>query len=86
VATYRVVGLRADIAGLTEHIRSELPHLKLDADPELMSADERRQAAAVLQEALGRLGPVPVAPPASDAKAIAGSAPPSDADRRARSA
>jgi adenylate cyclase len=65
VATYRVVDLYA--VDETERIRSELPHLKLDADPELMSAEERRQAAALLQDALRRLGPAPVAPPAPKA-------------------
>ena len=60
VATYRVLDLFG--ADRTERIRSELPHLKLDADPELMSADERRQATKLLQEALHRLGPAPVAP------------------------
>jgi hypothetical protein len=58
VATYRVVDVRADErAG---RLRSELPHLRLDAEPELMSADERRQAAALLQETLERLGPRPL--------------------------
>ena len=59
VATYRVVGRHADLAERDERIRSELPHLTLDAAPEQMSADERRQAAALLQEALRRLGPCP---------------------------
>ena len=57
VATYRVVGLDAD--RVPERIHSELPYLKLDADPELMSAEERRQAAVALQEALRRLEAVP---------------------------
>jgi adenylate cyclase len=43
VATYRVVDVHA--AGQTGRIRSELPHLRLEAEPELMSADEREQAA-----------------------------------------
>jgi adenylate cyclase len=60
VATYRVLGLQADSADDMARIRSELPHLTLDADPALMSADERRQAAALLQETLRRLGPAPV--------------------------
>ncbi|MGH6886527.1 MAG: adenylate/guanylate cyclase domain-containing protein, partial [Geminicoccales bacterium] len=57
VATYRVVDLYA--AEGTERIRSDLPHLRLDAEPGLMSADERRQAAALLQETLKRLSPHP---------------------------
>jgi class 3 adenylate cyclase len=55
VATYRAVALRT--AGQSAPIRSELPHLRLDADPERMSDDERRRAAALLQEALDRLSP-----------------------------
>jgi len=53
VATYRAIALRA--AGQRTPIRSELPHLRLDADPERMSAEERRRAAALLQEALDRV-------------------------------
>jgi adenylate cyclase len=55
VATYRALALRA--ADESAPIRSELPHLKLDADPERMSADERRRAAALLQKALDRVAP-----------------------------
>jgi adenylate cyclase len=83
VAIYRVVDLYA--AEGPERVHSDLPHLKLDAAPDLMSADERRQAAALLQEALQRICPVPLAP-APDAKATAEPAPRSDAGRRARSA
>jgi class 3 adenylate cyclase len=86
VATYRVVGRHADIAEAAEHIRSELPHLTLDATPELMSEGERRQAAALLQEALRRLGPVPVTPAPPERGAEAKPARLSDADRPARSA
>jgi class 3 adenylate cyclase len=57
VATYRVLGL-TDVGG-SARIRSELPHLRLDADPGLMSEDERREAAALLQEVLQRLEPPP---------------------------
>jgi hypothetical protein len=55
VATYRAIGLRA--AAGSAPIRSELPHLKLDADPARMSAHERSQAAALLREALDRIAP-----------------------------
>jgi adenylate cyclase len=58
VATYRVVDLHANLGGVREPLRAELPHLKLDADPERMSLDERRQAAAILQETLARMQPV----------------------------
>jgi adenylate cyclase len=86
VATYRVVGLRADIAEQAARSRSELPHLQLEVDPGLMSEGERRQAAALLQETLRRLGPVPVtpAPPARGAEAKPARL--SEADRPARSA
>jgi class 3 adenylate cyclase len=65
VATYRVVGLHT--ADGSERIRSELPYLKLDANLELMSTDERRQAAALLQAALERLSPAPEASADADA-------------------
>jgi class 3 adenylate cyclase len=57
VATYRVVDLHANLGGARQPLRAELPHLKLDADPERMSLDERRQAAAILQETLARMQP-----------------------------
>jgi class 3 adenylate cyclase len=82
VATYRVVGRHADIAKEVGRIHSELPHLKLEAKPSLMSPDERRQAAAVLQEALRRLRPTPVA---AEGARHAEPAPP-DKPRRVRSA
>jgi hypothetical protein len=69
VAAYRVIGPRGrpDQTGAgASPIRSDLPHMKLDAEPELMSEDERRQAAEVLQETLQRLGPKPVAGRAPD--------------------
>ena len=68
VATYRVLNLYA--ADRTERIRSDLPHLKLDAAPELMSADERGQAAAVLQAALRRLAPAPLTSAAVEAPPV----------------
>jgi class 3 adenylate cyclase/HAMP domain-containing protein len=57
VATYRVVDLHANLDAARQHLRAELPHLKLDADPDRMSLDERRQAAAILQETLARMQP-----------------------------
>jgi PAS domain S-box-containing protein len=54
VATYRVVDLKgANPAG--GPIRAELPHLKLEFDPERMSTDERARAAEALRDALDRL-------------------------------
>ena len=84
VATYGVVDLYA--ADRAERIRSDLPHLKLDAEPELMSGDERTQAVALLQEALRRLGPVPVAMPITGAKDATKPAPPSRPRRHVRTA
>jgi class 3 adenylate cyclase/HAMP domain-containing protein len=85
VATYRVVGLHADLAR-AEPVRADLPHLRLDADLERMSADERRQAAALLQEALQRLGPTAVAPQAAKAETSTEPTPPSGPRRHIRSA
>ena len=55
VATYRVVDLKANLAATRRAIRAELPHLRLEAEPELMSADERDQALSVLRDAVDRL-------------------------------
>jgi adenylate cyclase len=82
VAIYRVVDLHN--AGGSERIRSDLPHLKLDVDPALMSADERRQAAALLHDALQRLDLGPVVPhtPETSSKPV----PPPGRRQRVRSA
>ena len=55
IMTYRAVGLKSDAAAPRPAIRTELPHLKLDADPERMSAEERNQAAIALRDALARI-------------------------------
>lgn len=55
VATYRVVDLKENLDRTRGIVRTELPHLKLEAEPELMSADERDQAAAALRDTLDRL-------------------------------
>ena len=60
VATYRVVDLYASMREGAAPIHAELPNMRLDADPELMSAEERQEAAAMLQAALTRLAPSPV--------------------------
>lgn len=52
VATYRVVDLYAYLEEEAAPIRTELPHMRLDVDPELMSTKERKQAAGALREAL----------------------------------
>ena len=52
VATYVVLGLKG-MAG--DPVRADLPHLKLEIEPELMSVDERRQAEAAIRRALEAL-------------------------------
>jgi class 3 adenylate cyclase len=56
VDTYAVVALKADSRSEGGRIHAELPHLRLEADLELMSAEERDQAAAALRQALHRFG------------------------------
>ncbi|CAN7309221.1 PAS-domain containing protein [Pararhizobium sp. LjRoot238] len=55
VATFRVLDLKANLVAARSAVRTELPHLRLEAEPELMSVDERNQAATALREALDRL-------------------------------
>jgi PAS domain S-box-containing protein len=62
VATYAVVGLRADRAAAAPPFRAELPHLQLAIAPERMSPAERDEAAAALREALDRLAGSPGTP------------------------
>ncbi len=50
VTTYRVVDLKTNLAAARRTIRTELPHLRLEAEPELMSAREREKAAAMLRD------------------------------------
>ena len=55
VATYRVIDLKANLVATDRAVRTELPHLRLEAEPELMSAEERDQAATALRDVLDRL-------------------------------
>jgi PAS domain S-box-containing protein len=55
VATYNVVALKTDLAMTCGPVRADLPHLRLEVESELMSADERDQAAAALRHALAIL-------------------------------
>ena len=56
VATYRVIDLKANLKKTVDGaIRTRQPHLRLEAEPELMSDDERDQAATTLREVLNRL-------------------------------
>jgi adenylate cyclase len=52
VTTYRVIDLRANLATDETTVRAQLPHLKVEMEPHLMSADERDQAASTLRRAL----------------------------------
>ncbi len=56
VATYAVVALKVDTRSEIGRINAQLPHFRLEADPTLMSAEERDQAAAALRQALHRFG------------------------------
>jgi adenylate cyclase len=55
VATYRVVDLFENLGEADQPIHVTLPHLQLDADVALMSADEQQAAAAALRLAAQRL-------------------------------
>jgi adenylate cyclase len=55
VTTYRVVDLKINLAAGDVAIRTQLPNLRLELKPHLMSADERGQAIAALRQAIERL-------------------------------
>jgi PAS domain S-box-containing protein len=55
VATFNVVALKTDLATTCSPVRANMPHLRFEIEPELMSADERHQAATALRHALGIL-------------------------------
>lgn len=55
VTVYRVVDLKSNLTGDETTIRANLPHLKVELEPHLMSAEEREQAASTLRQALDRL-------------------------------
>ncbi|MDW9973677.1 HAMP domain-containing protein [Sinorhizobium meliloti] len=55
VATYRVVDFKANLTKSCNAIRTELPHLRIEAEPELMSTGEREVAITALRETLDRL-------------------------------
>ncbi len=57
VAVYAVVARKTDLASTHGSIRTELPHLRLEIEPNLMSADERDQAAMALRDAIASLKP-----------------------------
>ena len=49
VATYGVIDLKVNLRISPPPLRAELAHLRVEAQPELMSADEREEAAAALR-------------------------------------
>jgi len=55
VATYRVIDLHEKLDTGRRPIRIDLPHLRLDADTESMSEEERHEASSILSSALERL-------------------------------
>jgi adenylate cyclase len=55
VATYGVIALKKDSATTCAPVGADLPHLRLEVQPELMSADQRQQATTTLRHALGLL-------------------------------
>jgi hypothetical protein len=55
IATHRVVDLKANLAANRRVIRTKLPHLTIEAEPDLMPADERDQALSALRDAVDRL-------------------------------
>jgi class 3 adenylate cyclase len=55
VTAYRVADLKAKLTTEEAVIRAQLPHLKLEVEPALMSAEERNRAVSALRQALHRL-------------------------------
>jgi adenylate cyclase len=55
VAIYEVVALKKDVVASYDGIGTDLPHFRLEIEPELLSADERRQATMALRHVLGIL-------------------------------
>jgi class 3 adenylate cyclase len=55
IAVYGAVDLKVNRVATPEIIRAEMPHLRLQMEPDLMSVGERARAAATLRGALERL-------------------------------
>jgi class 3 adenylate cyclase len=55
VTTYRVIDLKANLATDEAKVRVQLPHLNVEMEPHLMSAEERTEAQSILRRALDRL-------------------------------
>lgn len=56
VTTWRVLDSVEAVERNRNRIRAAQPHLNLDLDPDAMSEEERREAGALLRQALARLG------------------------------
>lgn len=55
VAVYDAIARKGERATIGDGVRADLPHLRLEVEPGSMSAEERRDAAAALRQALRRL-------------------------------
>ena len=55
VSTHRVIDLYENLGEGRQPIRSKIPHVRLNVDVNLMTASEKREAAAMLLEAAERL-------------------------------
>jgi C4-dicarboxylate-specific signal transduction histidine kinase len=55
VATFRVVDLKNNLVTKAQAVTAELPHLRVQAEPGLMSAKERDEAVKALRDLLDRL-------------------------------
>jgi adenylate cyclase len=55
VGTYRVVALKTDLAARSGPVSVDVPHLRVEMEPGLMSSDERERAAKELRHMLGVL-------------------------------
>jgi adenylate cyclase len=55
MATYGVIDLKVNLRTSPPPLRAELAHLRVEAQPELMSAGEREQAAAALRKIADQL-------------------------------
>ena len=55
VTSHRVIDLYENLGGGKQPIHAKMPHVRLDVDVNLMTANEKREAAAMLSEAAERL-------------------------------
>jgi class 3 adenylate cyclase/HAMP domain-containing protein len=58
VTTYRVIDLYENLGEGKQPIRAKMPHVRLEVDVNLMTAKEKREAAAMLSEAAERLSKI----------------------------